>query len=122
MLDTDLIPGGAKLIGNDSGECGADVLAHLGTRNIDEYVASRIQLEPDRRRKRLGTARRCDFLHGLLATAARENRTHAHDETGADRARQETASRNAIHVCFQGTHDHAPPFAAADLIALRIRV
>ncbi len=56
MFDVDIVPVGAQFIRNDSRQRGADMLAHLGFRNIDQDATIAADLEPDCGRK--ATARR----------------------------------------------------------------
>ena len=49
MDDTDLVPIGLKLIGEDAGQCRADMLAHFGADDVDGDDARRVDAEPDRR-------------------------------------------------------------------------
>ena len=85
-VDAHLAPVGLELVGEDAGERGADVLAHLGADDVDGDDAVAIDAVPDGRLERAAADPR---RPARSPASARE----AEREAGAGQARSESARR-----------------------------
>ena len=111
VMQADVAPLHFELVGQDLGERGADMLAHLGLVDPDNGLAGRIHREPEIGREGLGrgSVREADAVMG----------GKPEDQPRSAGADQEGPPAN---VCIHDGHRFLPHIsAAARLIALPIR-
>ena len=111
VANADVAPLDLELVGQDLGERGADMLAHLGLVDPDDGLAGRVHREPEIGREALA--------RGGVGEPDAVMRGEAEDQAGSAGADQEGPPADVfVHDC----HRFLPHIsAAARLIALPIR-
>ena len=111
MADAHLVPPDFEFVGQDAGERGPNVLAHLGADDVDRHDTVAVHREPQCRLERqAGIAARNPARHGRVHRRL-QLAGEAEGEAGAGHGDQETAARGrkaAVVRAHEPNHGGSP--------------